>query len=395
MAIKGNFFAEKREWSELKDQILGHYLSPYLEKIIHTGRPTRIADCFAGKGRFDDGKVGSPLIIGHHIARMLARTPAPDVKAVFIEKKYAAELSANLADYPGCKVIDGEYEQSIRKFLSSGTDRNRNYFFYVDPYGIKSLDFSHFANLKKSGFKSIELLLNMNSTGFLREGCRLLKLQRAIPTWADELDYESDGKNTPERMDDIAEGNYWRAILADFQSDAIDFHQAEEQFILAYTAQMGGQFKYVVQIPIKERSHHMPKYRLVFATDHHEGLFLMADAMHAAWKKLLENEKRGQLYLFSETELDALTGPTIQDKILAVLRSPLNLRDLLICLIKKHGIAHTPAEYKNAVKDMEGIMFKVDRDPPTTRTGRTSHSMKYDEIGITVGAIPQESLLLQ
>ena len=394
MAIKGSFFAEKREWSKLKDQILDHYLSPYFEKIIHTGRPTRIADCFAGKGRFDDGKVGSPLIIGHHIARMLARTPAPDVKAIFIEQKYAAELSANLANYPGCKVIDGEYEQSIRKFLSSGTDRNRNYFFYVDPYGIKSLDFSHFANLKKIGFKSIELLLNMNSTGFLREGCRLLNLQREIPTWADELDYEADGKNTPERMDDIAGGNYWRSILVNFQSGAIDFHQAEEQFISAYTAQLGGQFKYVVQIPIKERSHHMPKYRLVFATDHHDGFFLMADEMHAAWRVLLEQEKGGQLYLFDDTELDSLTGPTIQDKIVAELRTPLNLRDLLSRLVTKHGIAHTTGEYKKAIKEKDDI-FKIVRDPALTAKGRPSRSMDHNAVEITVSAIPQSALFLQ
>ena len=395
MAIKGNFFAVKREWSKLKDQILDHYLEPYLAKITRTGLPTRIADCFAGQGRFDDGSIGSPIIIANHVASVLARNPRAELKAIFIEQKYSAELQCNIADAPGCSVIPGEYEQCVARFLTETKDRNRNYFFYVDPYGIKSLDFKHFAGLKKMRFNSLEMLINLNTTGFLREGCRLLKLQREVPDWAIDLDYDTDGINTPERMDDVAGGDYWRSILEEFQSGGIGFHQAEDQFIAAYMEHMGGQFKYVVQIPIKERSHHLPKYRLVFATDHHEGLFLMADAMHAAWRKLLENEKGGQLYLFNETELDALTGPTIQDKILDVLQAPMNLRELLISLIEKHGIAHTTAEYKNAVKDKEGIVFKVDRDPPTTRTGRKSRSMDYDEIQISVGAIPQEPLLLQ
>lgn len=46
-----------------KDSVLGAYLRPYLAKISRTRRAVRIADCFAGKGRFDDGRDGSPMII--------------------------------------------------------------------------------------------------------------------------------------------------------------------------------------------------------------------------------------------------------------------------------------------------------------------------------------------
>lgn len=395
MAIRGNFFAEKREWSKLKDQILDHYLAPYLAKITTSGRPTRIADCFAGKGKFDDGQEGSPLIIARHIAAMRARNPALDIRAIFIEQKYAAELQANLDGAPGCEVIAGEYEQCILRFLSGHVERDRNYFFYVDPYGIKRLDFAHFARLKDAGFQSLEMLINLNTTGFLREGCRILNLSREVPDWADDLDYETDGKNTPARMDDVAGGDYWQSILADFQSDTIDFHQAEEKFITAYNERLGKHFKYVVNIAIKERSHHMPKYRLVFATDYHDGLFLMADEMNAAWRKLLDKETGGQLYLFDATELDALRGPTIQEKITAELSIPLALRELLIRLIRKHGIAHTTGEYKAAIKEQEGAVFKLVRVPATTPTGRPSRSMDHNKVQITVAAIPQERLLLQ
>jgi hypothetical protein len=151
----------------------------------------------------------------------------------------------------------------------------------------------------------------------------------------------------------------------------------------------------VVNIPIKERSHHMPKYRLVFATDHHDGLFLMADEMHAAWRNLLEQESGGQLYLFDATKLEALRGATIQDKVLAELQVPIHLRDLLIRLIRKHGIAHTTGEYKKAIKEREGAMFSVARDPAKTPTGRPSLSMDHNKVQIIVGTIPQARLLLQ
>jgi hypothetical protein len=139
----------------------------------------------------------------------------------------------------------------------------------------------------------------------------------------------------------------------------------------------------------------MPKYRLVFATDHHDGLFLMADEMHAAWRKLLDQERGGQLYLFDATELEALQGATIQDKVFAELQVPINLRDLLIRLIRKHGIAHTTGEYMKAIKEREGTMFSVARDPAKTPTGRPSLSMDYNKVRIIVGTIPQARLLLQ
>ena len=118
MAIKGDFFAQKRPWSLLKDRILDEYLTPYLAKILHTGRPTRLVDCFAGKGRFGDGSDGSPLIMAKHIAKELTGNPAVDLRGIFIEQKYATDLRANLADAPRCKVLSGDYENCMEHFLS-------------------------------------------------------------------------------------------------------------------------------------------------------------------------------------------------------------------------------------------------------------------------------------
>jgi len=389
MAIKkGDFFAKKRDWSKLKDQILDHYLAPYLAKITTTGRPTRIVDCFAGKGRFDDGQDGSPLIIAKQVASMLARAPSSDVKAVFIEQKYAAQLEVNLVGAPGCKVISGDYEQCISRFLSEHVKRDRNYLFYVDPYGIKSLDFGHFARLKKVGFQSLEMLINLNSTGFLREGCRLLSLTRAVPDWADDLDYETDGKNTPARMDEIAGGNYWRTILAAFQSDTINFHEAEEEFIAAYTKRLGNHLKYVINIPIKERSCHMPKYRLVFATAHHDGFFLMTEIMNKAWHTLLTREAGGQLFLFNDEQWAHTQGPSIEDKIWEEAATSTELAALLIRLIDKNGIAYSPSEYVAAIRKYEGKRFHVRRKPETTPTGLKARHLDYNLAHIVVKRMP-------
>ena len=57
-----SFFKQKKIWSEVKDELLGCYLVPYFNKILSMSNPVLYVDCFAGKGKFDDGKNGSPLI---------------------------------------------------------------------------------------------------------------------------------------------------------------------------------------------------------------------------------------------------------------------------------------------------------------------------------------------
>ena len=388
MGVTGNFFEVKREWSNLKDQILDHYLRPYLAKILTTGRPTRIADCFAGKGVFDDGSIGSPIIIADHVRNTLAEYPNADLKAIFIEQKYADDLLENLAEYQNCKVLPGDYEERLRFFAESNPDRNCNYFFYVDPYGVKNLSFDHFRKVKDLGFASLELLLNLNTTGFLREGCRLLSLEREMPDWAAELDYERDRKNTIAHMDEIAGGVYWKDILLSFQKNEIDFQQAEERFTECYKQKLGRIFQYVVDIPIKERSHHMPKYRLVFAGDHQHGFLLMADEMNKAWRDLLGGERYGQLYLFQESELVAMQVGDAQDLVWAQLPIEKELGDLLSELVTSHGIVYSTGEYKAAIREYEGVRFSVLREPSLTPKRRRAVSMDQNKYRIAVSRLP-------
>ena len=62
---------------------------------------------------------------------------------------------------------------------------------------------------------------------------------------------------------------------------------AEEKFINRYIEQMKKLFKYLVSIPIKLKTKNIPKYRLIFCTNHEDGLILMANSMDRTWKKIL------------------------------------------------------------------------------------------------------------
>jgi len=146
-----DFFRAKKGWSLLKDQIFDYYLEPYIAKILNTGKPLTIVDCFAGKGKFDDGAIGSPLIIARHIEKTLvSKKQNKHILGIFIEKKYHQELTNNISHFHNCTVWPGTFEDNLSKILQ--LNPSNNLFVYIDPYGIKSLDFRRFSELKKKKF---------------------------------------------------------------------------------------------------------------------------------------------------------------------------------------------------------------------------------------------------
>ena len=102
-----DFFKQKKIWSEVKDELLGCYLVPYFNKILSMRNPILYVDCFAGKGKFDDGKNGSPLTaldsLDKSIAQYRSAHPCgvtPQICMNFIELNHANDLKVNLANQP-------------------------------------------------------------------------------------------------------------------------------------------------------------------------------------------------------------------------------------------------------------------------------------------------------
>ena len=96
-----DFFKEKKDWSEIKDTLLGAYLKPYFQKVLMTKRPIFYVDCFSGKGRFDDGKPGSPIIALDIRKDCIAQTRSENaqIDMCFIDLNYASDLELNLSSY--------------------------------------------------------------------------------------------------------------------------------------------------------------------------------------------------------------------------------------------------------------------------------------------------------
>lgn len=378
MSAPNSFFEEKRSWSRIKDEVLKAYLVPYLAKVSRTNRPIIVADCFAGKGRFDNGEPGSPLIIAEAISQQLNNSPYPAIKGVFIEKNYFCNLKANIPDSPWLYPLEGDYEDRMEFFVKKYEPRGQNLFLYVDPYGIKSVLFSHFEMIQKKGFSTVELLLNLNTIGFLREACRLLKYP-ILETESPDV-YEQD-INTPERLDEIAGGSYWREIINRYYLRQIKMAEAEELFIAQYCERLRKVFRNVVNIPIKVKLSNIPKYRIVFGTNHDDGLLLMADNMNKRWADFREEARDKQSPLFECDFPDPSKQQdcwNIEDKIISHIDQDIDLKELLLQLVRELGISFSMNDYKEYLKKMvENDRIDVKRTPAKTPTGRARISWDH------------------
>jgi three-Cys-motif partner protein len=376
-----DFFKEKKIWSEIKDSLLGCYLKPYFQKIISTRRPVLYIDCFAGKGLFDDGKPGSPVIALDIINECLKSTSLGNavVKSNFIELNHSNDLQKNLSNYKNITVIQGKFEDNIESLLER--KNLHNVFLYIDPYGIKALQFSLFEKLAHMNLNSLELLINMNSFGFIREACHALNIKFDIDVSDDIIEYEPTilrhSKQAIEALNNIAGGNYWTKIINDYKLNKIDGYEAETRFSEEYCKRLMQVFKYILNMPIRLKKEQRPKYRMIYATNHEEGCILMNDNICKRWEALRDVQNSGQISMFSkDVDNKAFDENEIRKDLIKVLGTNSefkNLNTFLAGFISLFGIRCCTSDIKEQLKILEkNKKIEVKRYPPKTATGKVS-----------------------
>ena len=410
-----DFFEKKKDWSRVKDALLGSYLPVYFSKVMHTGRPIVFIDGFAGAGRFKDGEDGSPRIAlaerKKAIERNINRLGRIDM--YFIEPVYAEDLEENISDYKlsdkcgTVRVIRGTYEQSVPEILSG--IGNANVFLYVDPFGIKNLDCDFFAKVCQDFGDHVELLLNFNSFGFVREACRV----KGVAYNGEAIDLEErDGAFSEEtseaerQLNTIAGGCYWQHIIDEYRKDTVASPRpsltAEKKFSASFRKRLskdgGGPFRYVLDIPIRIKDGAHPKYRMVYATNHPDGCIAMADNMiKRAGDLYIDIVAKGQMSLFNldanqepkadhefikegiikilkrsierSREVDVSTMGTLQDSA-ACNPLPIRLTRAIADFFCENGVVCAKADLVESLKKMERAgVLNVSRVPANTKRG--------------------------
>lgn len=413
-----DFFKVKKDWSRVKDTLLRSYLPVYFSKVIHTGKPIVYIDCFAGKGKFDNGEDGSPRIAlrERKLALERSRYGSAKIDMYFIDPAYANELQTNISDfgssdeYGSIRVLKSTYEQAVPEILAGIGDAN--VFLYVDPFGIKYLGNRIFANACRNFKGTVEVLLNLNSFGFIREACRITgTVYRGENIELEEQEEEDISKSdgAERTMTAIAGGDYWKRIIEAYRANddptVQASLQAEKTFSSEYRRRLskagGGPFRYVLDIPIRIKTGAFPKYRMVHATNHPDGCIEMADnMMRRADELYTEIQSCGQMSLFQVDTNQNFTAPlsllipqvmdvirqqtdAFRDRVQALSHNsqaispkspvPLHLHPIIADFFCENGVVCTKSNVIEALKQLEREgKIEVSRNPPTTEHGAAS-----------------------
>ena len=385
-----DFFVQKKIWSVVKDELLRCYLVPYFNKIFFTRKPILYVDCFAGKGKFDDGNDGSPLVALKCLDTSFQQSREakigvlmPQVMVKLIELNHAEALRKNIPveHKHRTEVIGDAFEKVIINELNRALRAygDLNVFLYVDPYGIKALNMNLFQQLPDV-FSSAELLINLNSFGFIREALRVRKV--ALRENEDELladldEYEPSLLRSMADLDRIAGGRYWAEIIDRYSNGQIDIDGAEKLFAEQYKQTLRKHYRYVLDMPIRLRPEHKPKYRMVHATNHPDGCILMADNIFKRTDYLfVDVQRQGQLSLFEMTpENDIVNENDLDDKMLSLIEregreKSLPLNELQAKFFDEYGVICSTKHLSSgregsALKRLESAKkIEVLRTPP-------------------------------
>lgn len=295
------FFGSKKSWSVQKDLILSRYLAAYLKKIVYHMEkqkhwrskipPVLIVDAFAGRGWFDDGEHGSPLLIiesADSVAtgkyRLLLGNEDPDqhnavqdlVKEyghVFVENRLAVDLLKIVRDNVGQRAL----------------------FVFIDPFGIQGYPFEVIRDLgvRNTSGMSTEILINFNVKDFHKKSARNSVMNLGI----DGVDTNTRSKI--ENLDIALGGGWWRAFQ---YAPNLSTDKRTDLVVEGYTNRLrDAGYKYIGRCPVREKDEASPKYRLIHGSRHIHALRLMNETMgNVIGDELHKRSVQSDIPLFGE-----------------------------------------------------------------------------------------------
>jgi len=152
-------------------------------------------------------------------------------------------------------------------------------------------------------------------------------------------------KQSEELLSSIAGGEYWKAIVVDYQAGKINGYQAERRLSTEYKQRLRQRYGYVLDMPIRLKAGQRPKYRMIHVCDHEDGCFLMAQNMQKRKDELFINvQQDGQLTLF---DIDPTVSSTVENELMTVDQIKVKLKEHLSRFIGDVGLTKLLATFAN------------------------------------------------
>ncbi len=289
MITSDSFFERPRSWSLIKYKILKNYLLEYFPKVNQKYRsPAIVADLFAGKGKFDDGSDGSPMIIAN-LARIYRQKLGFNNRVVLAEinDEDREQLKNNLHEFIDqgiVNVIPGE-AADVGLFLLKNLPQQIPLFMFLDPFGIKGLSMRLLLQVFQRAKKgSTELLINFNH----RAIPRLTGICKNLHSKNDTL--RKQAETITSIVTDSLGGNWWLDIM---NSESIPDDDKPQIIQSKYLESFREIFQWLGVLPVTTGlKGEEVKYFLIFASQSQIAIEIMNDVMIKAKRELMLEEIR-------------------------------------------------------------------------------------------------------
>jgi three-Cys-motif partner protein len=371
------FFESKRSWSRVKDRIVKDYVSMYLNTVHKLNRRIVLVDAFAGPGKFGDGEDGSPLIMCKAIDEIGKRQGRKvGTSCVFADTRLAHReaLKVNLADFIKnglCGEPFSECSEAIAHAID--TYRLSTIFFYLDPFGIRDIEFDMIRQIyERNPKQSTEVLINFNFRTFMR----LSGNWRYDATATDVAEKVKSSK--VETVNKAMGGDYWQAIVTDPSLNKLD---REDAVIQAYLERLRKYFKFAHAIPVKERKpdemdvpvDELAHYHLIFGTRSPRAVIYMNDVAKSALDPYMSQFKEGLLFDLTPERYQPAPTSAVKDAIVSALSSGSLLRpDIYEAVIPKFFMSYRTKDYRAMVDE---LVFKEGRLFPDKSTMKLANKL--------------------
>lgn len=337
-----DFFEGKRPWSHIKDEVLRHYMDPYLAKVNRLKQPILLIDGYAGPGVFDDGTIGSPLIICEK-AELRAKG---NYKAIFInkDKEHHEKLYKELHKkgwLTSTQLLLGDSRLLLQRLPK--TFKKQTVFLYLDPFGPTGCDFALLQPFLERDQKfSTEILLTMNMPGMHR-----FAAPNAVKSGREN---EQMIQGFHQKLTNIFGGTYWKDILW----KDIDAEERELQLIRAYESRLAQYLPFTGSCPVREKTDRRIKYFIVFASRRKDTMILLNDIMVKAYFASM-HKADFTAGLWEDTDWREMRSIDGLDSLIIelVTAHPGNTRKSIWSLVvEKRFMRYLETEYRSTVKHL-------------------------------------------
>lgn len=294
---RDQFFNSAQSWSKRKHRLLGKYLVPFSAKVGSLTPEIYCVDGFAGRGRYDDGYEGSPLVMAR-IADDCAKWTHPvTLRLLNVEsnRKNFASLSEVTQPWVTRGIVQnemGQFGALVPNILSIIGETPA--LFFIDPYGPSPLHFDYLRPALERKQSITELIINFDVDGLRR--------------LADDIRANTKTEVGRKACDTIVSlvtsilgRDRWKQF---FVRDDLSAAQRQKFLLDDYMDSLSHYGYHVAAYPIRDALRSAAKYYLIYCTRHRDGIALMNRFVRGEEDQLLKEsfERKNQEWLIDPVE---------------------------------------------------------------------------------------------